>query len=240
MPMYPDGWLVALLTAGLCLGGVVPIHAHMPQASNLTFPTDFYGVDVSASVSESAFACLEAANLQFAIVRCYQSLGHVDPACAASVAAAHQGGLKAVHAYMFPCPKCGDPEGQVKTLLTHFKENQVNVTRLWLDIEGTAYWPTSATDSQAIYRALVDACTSLGLVCGVYSNQNEWSSIFGSAAFSYGATLPLWYAHYDGQPTFDDFIPFGGWGRPTIKQFNDQGAKCGVSYDLNWSPSLPL
>jgi hypothetical protein len=95
------------------------------------------------------------------------------------------------------------------------------------------------TDNQAIYRSLVDACASLGLVCGVYSNRNEWSGIFGSPDFSYGANLPLWYAHYDGTPTFDDFSPFGGWGHPTIKQFNDQGAKCGVSYDINWSPELP-
>lgn len=63
--------------------------------------------------SEAAFACLKGLNLRFAIVRCYESLGRVDPSCAPSVAAAHAGGVDSVHAYMFPCPKCGNGGEQV-------------------------------------------------------------------------------------------------------------------------------
>jgi len=28
----------------------------------------------------------------------------------------------------------------------------------------------------------------------------------------------LWYAHYDNNPSFSDFSPFGGWSKPAIKQ----------------------
>jgi hypothetical protein len=130
--------LFALLACGLVVS-----HAYAPKTSgNQTFPTDFYGVDVSEPVSATAFTCLKSANLQFAVIRCYQSLGRVDPACAASAAAAHDSGM-IVHAYMFPCPTCGDPEGQVASLLSYFTLNRVNVTRMWLDIEGAQYWTAS-------------------------------------------------------------------------------------------------
>lgn len=62
------------------------------------------------------FACLRKLNLRYAIIRCYESVGRVDPSCAGSAAAANAAGMD-VHAYMFPCPRCGDPAGQVKTLL---------------------------------------------------------------------------------------------------------------------------
>jgi len=205
--------------------------------SVLAQPVDFYGVDVSQPYGTDAFACLKALNLRFAIIRCYESVGQVDPACAGSVASAHAGGVDSVHAYMFPCPTCGNARGQVTDLLNYWIANNVDVQRLWFDIEGTQYWMGQG-DNQQFYRELIDACAGLGLVCGVYSSASQWNPIFGGG-FSYGANLPLWYADYDGEPSFDDFSGFGGWGAPTIKQFTDQGSKCGVSYDISWSPNLP-
>ena len=32
----------------------------------------------------------------------------------------------------------------------------------------------------------------------------------------------LWYAHYDNNPSFSDFSPFGGWSKPAIKQVRRQ------------------
>jgi hypothetical protein len=50
--------------------------------------------------------------------------------------------------------------------------------------------------------------------------------------------MPIWYAHYDGEPSFNDWQSFGGWSRPTAKQFSDQGHKCSANYDINWKPTL--
>lgn len=211
------------------------IHKENRQAA---YPTDFYGVDVSQKYDASHFKCLRDLNLRFAIVRCYQSVGHVDPNCASNVKAAHAGGMDSVHAYMFPCPKCGNPSGQMKDLLAYWQANKVDVKRLWLDIEGAQYWLGDTQKNRAFYTALVDTCRSLNLVCGVYSSSSQWSAIFGSG-FSYGSEYPLWYAHYDNTPSFDDFHEFGSWSKPTIKQFSDKGSKCGVSYDISWSANLP-
>lgn len=51
---------------------------------------------------------------------------------------------------------------------------------------------------------------------------------------------PLWYADWDGQLSFDDFLPFGGWTTPQpgwMKQYADHGDNsCNVPVDLDWYP----
>jgi hypothetical protein len=53
-----------------------------------------------------------------------------------------------VDAYMFPCPQCGPPAAQVKSLFDYWAANGVNVTLLWLDIEGSQYWLGDAGQNQ--------------------------------------------------------------------------------------------
>ena len=79
---------------------------------------------------------------------------------------------------------------------------------------------------------------SLGINFGIYCNWYTWSTLFGSATLPNADSIPLWYPHYDGDPSFSDFQPFGGFTQPAIKQFSDKGGKCGASgYDINWSPT---
>lgn len=42
------------------------------------------------------------------------------------------------------------------------------------------------------------------------------------------------YAHYDNDPSFDDFSPFGGWSNPAMKQYAGDKNECGVGVDLNY------
>jgi len=98
--------------------------------------------------------------------------------------------------------------------------------KIWLDIEGSQYWLGSASSNQAWYKQLVDACTTYGVSCGVYSSASQWSAIFGSTSFVYGNNLQLWYAHYDNIPSFYDFSSFGGWTSPYAKQYGG-GSVCG-------------
>ena len=90
---------------------------------------------------------------------------------------------------MFPCPKCGPAAAQVKSLYDYWVANGVNVTLLWLDIEGANYWLGNADSNrvgftprfhaanpishltkraQAWYAQLLDACASMKLSFGVY------------------------------------------------------------------------
>lgn len=64
-----------------------------------------------------------------------------------------------------------------------------------------------------------------------------WISIFGGADKCNGLTgVPLWYAHYDHTPSFNDFasLPFGSWKTPFAKQYSGTTNMCGGSVDLNF------
>jgi hypothetical protein len=54
--------------------------------------------------------------------------------------------------------------------------------------------------------------------------------------FTKGSLSPLWYAHYDNNPSFSDFEEFAGWSRPAIKQFMGDATVCGADVDKNWYP----
>jgi len=110
--------------------------------------------------------------------------------------------------------------------------------RIWLDIEGSQYWTGNAENNKAWYQNLVDSCKSSGFSCGVYTSANNWQTIFGSTSYSYGSNLPLWYAHYDNNPSFSDFKAFGGWSKPYAKQYQGDTTMCSMGVDKNYSPNF--
>ena len=101
----------------------------------------------------------------------------------------------------------------------------------------------------------IKRAVALGFSVGVYSSLYEWAQTVGSSTYvsldlrelhwnfvltipncSAFKNYPLWYAHYDGVPGFKDpsFWAFGGWTKPTIKQFDDHGP-C-MDIDRSWYP----
>ena len=198
------------------------------------------GVDVSALVDESAWKCLQTPGgqgpIEFAVARVFRSTGHADETGTESIKAAHAAGIKHVDGYLFPCVKCSSsPADQVQAAVAA----SVDIERLWLDIEPFD-WPSDPKSNEAFVTGLVDACLKMAPSCGIYSSVHAWESIFESSTdYSYPASkgLPLWYAHYDGNPSFSDFSAFGGWSKPTIKQYYGDKTSCGVGLDYNWMPA---
>jgi GH25 family lysozyme M1 (1,4-beta-N-acetylmuramidase) len=136
---------------------------------------------------------------------------------------------------MFPCQSCGNPASQVQAAVSALKGSTYG--HFWLDIEGPGqYWSSNQQTNQQFFEGLVSAAKSAGVNIGVYSSASQWVPIFGSS-YNGGSAYPLWYANYDGAENFNDFKPFGGWSKPSLKQYGDNGNTCGVSYDKDWSPS---
>ncbi|GAB1228101.1 hypothetical protein ENUP19_0374G0003 [Entamoeba nuttalli] len=78
---------------------------------------------------------------------------------------------------------------------------------------------------------------AIGFKAGIYTNYNNWDQIFGlDYTFKYADEYPLWYAHYDSWDSFGDFTPFGGWSRPTMKQYNGDMTACSHDVDYNYKP----
>ncbi len=70
-----------------------------------------------------------------------------------------------------------------------------------------------------------------GIAVGVYTRKDWWEGhAYNSEALTNSA---LWYAHYDGIENFDDFQPFGGWDKPSMKQYQGDAHVAGILCDLN-------
>ena len=41
---------------------------------------------------------------------------------------------------------------------------------------------------------------------------------------------PFFLPPFLGNQNYNDFVAFGGWTHPTMKQFSDSGSACGVTY----------
>lgn len=106
------------------------------------------------------------------------------------------------------------------------------VGMLWLDIEGTDYWSSSTSSNVKFLSEMVAEGKARGVSLGIYSSKSQWTPIMGgSTEFS---DLPLWYAHYDNNPSYSDFTAFGGWTKPNIKQYQGTTSLCSASVDLNY------
>ena len=196
------------------------------------------GSDVSRAVTEEQWSCLRRnSSASFAVVRAWRSTGTADPAAGPSIIAAHAAGVPHVDAYLFPCVSCGDPAGQVKGVVSDLAAKGADFGMLWLDIEDYK-WPADKEQNQQFVMGLVSAAKGLGVSAGVYTSHHSWSDIVGAEwANASQAGLPLWYPHYDGNPSFSDFAPFGGWVRPAIKQYlGSVTTGCGPDVDLNYYP----
>ena len=113
---------------------------------------------------------------------------------------------------------------------------------IWLDIETNPTpncgWSTTDHSSNCQYIGeLLSAVKARGKRPGIYASSYMWTQILGAAgACQNYRGEPLWYAHYDGRQTFDDFKGFGGWVKPNIKQYAGTTSVCGASVDLNYYP----
>jgi len=190
------------------------------------------GVDVSTRLTTSTWQCLKNSGKSFGVIRAYRSDGSVDPNAPATVADAWSGGMAHVDIYMFPCPHCSKSAAtQVDEMANHMKNSRFGM--VWLDIEGTQYW-RDQNFNRNFFNQLLSQCQKHGFNVGVYSSASQWAPIMGS--WTGGSSRPLWYAHYDGIPNFNDFKSFGGWTKPAIKQYLGDQTLCGAGVDLNWYP----
>lgn len=74
---------------------------------------------------------------------------------------------------------------------------------IWADIETNPSsgcgWADQASNCQFM-QGLVNAFEANGINYGTYSSEYMWSSIMGNSCTA-ANSHPLWYAHYDGNPS---------------------------------------
>ena len=116
---------------------------------------------------------------------------------------------------------------------------------IWIDFEtnpsSNCGWGNDFVSNCQFMEDLVADLKAEGKSVGIYASHYMWTQIMGTATYCSKFTqYPLWYAHYDNLKSFEDYakLPFGGWTKPAIKQFDDgQHQKiCGLTIDQDWYP----
>nr|QNJ46226.1 GH25 muramidase [Thermomucor indicae-seudaticae] len=205
------------------------------------------GLDVSALTSTSSFSCAKNLGYDHVIARCYMEAygnnpgGKVDPNCYSNYKNAKAAGFTSVDIYMFPCTgrsTCKSPATQVQEIVDYVGAHKMIVGTLWLDVEvdsAANNWP-STSEARSTLRAFKTALDKSGWKWGVYSSKSQWTRITGSASWVLDPSVPLWYSHYDDTLSFSDYPShaFGGWSKPTIKQYTGDASFCSASWDKNY------
>jgi GH25 family lysozyme M1 (1,4-beta-N-acetylmuramidase) len=193
------------------------------------------GGDISDAVSQSTFSCAVQNGWSYTIVRSYCSYGGVDSNAPANLQAASAAGLT-TDVYHFPCAFGVSASQQVSD---DYNQVKGQFGTMWFDIETNPSsgcgWQGDTSSNCNFLGQMISAAQSLGISAGIYSSSYMWSSIMGSSC-TVGADngVPLWYAHYDNNPSFSDFSGFGGWTSPTMKQYWDSVGYCGLNADADY------
>ncbi|EGG20940.1 component of the counting factor complex [Cavenderia fasciculata] len=192
--------------------------------------------DTSGTITLSQFQCLAQQNEKIIIEAWSGGIGLNK-----NLAAAYQRATAAklqVDLYAFFCSKCdgNNPvSNPIKTLKSYFMENDINFGTLWIEVEQCdGCWSGSVSENAQFVVQTVKAAISLQITIGIYSSVDEWAQTVGS--FDDYSALKQWYAHYDGVPSFNDteYYSYGGWTKPTMKQYIGNTQQCGVNVDLNY------
>jgi hypothetical protein len=80
-------------------------------------------------------------------------------------------------------------------------------------------WSSDTSANVQFFEGLINEASSQGLSVGIYTSYSQWQPIMGD--YSGGSSYPLWYAHYDGNPSFSDFSPFNGFNFSAANPFQD-------------------
>lgn len=114
----------------------------------------------------------------------------------------------------------------------------LDVDWIWLDIETSGSWYSNTTKNREFFEDLINADFGEKNI-GIYTNKHNWGTIMG-LAYTKGSSYPLWYAHYDGRPSFDDFESFSGWSKPNKKQYAGDQMLCGAGIDFDYQNEQSL
>jgi GH25 family lysozyme M1 (1,4-beta-N-acetylmuramidase) len=198
-----------------------------------------HGVDVSQLFSAATYSCMKNNGVQFAIIRGYCSFGGIDTNAVSSLNNARSAGL-ITDIYMFPC-RGKSATNQVNEMFNSISSSLFGM--VWIDVETNPSpgcgWSSDTASNCAFLTETINAIKSRGKNPGIYASQYMWQTIMGSRNACTGVSgQPLWYAHYDNNPSFSDYatVSFGGWSQPNIKQYQGDVTLCGAGVDNNYYP----
>ncbi|KAF7631045.1 hypothetical protein Mgra_00008696 [Meloidogyne graminicola] len=184
----------------------------------------YLSIDVSAPVNLDQAKCFNKNGYKSIYIRVWQSNNKFDINSINTIKNSRKAGIDHVDCYIFPCAKCGNAKNQISTLIKNLNSKNVKCDRFWIDVEGPQYWPSNKINNVNFIQQLINELKLNKQKIGIYTSNSQWQPITGGSNKFNG--YPLWYPHYDSKSNFGDFKPFGGWKKPSIKQYSENKKIC--------------
>lgn len=139
-----------------------------------------------------------------------------------------EAGFGKIDIFVSPAPyKHTTTWAQLKEAVDYIKYHDQKFRNVWIEVRGSDNWG-KCIDNYAFLKDMVSGGEKLlGLKLGILTSESDWNSIMCSSTdFSH---LPLWYSENDYNTSLSGFKPFGGWTKPSLKQYSVTTNLCGAS-----------
>ncbi|ETN71936.1 hypothetical protein NECAME_19099, partial [Necator americanus] len=194
-----------------------------------------YAVDIYDAYSLSVFQCIRQSLYAIAFIRGYSPAGQgqLDPYVSWNIQNAHSAGL-GTEVYMTPLPystKTGAQ--QFDEMYGGLRNGNINVRSVWVQVNSSVAWYSNNTTNVNFLNSILSRARQYGLSIGIYTNMYDWNKITGGATVT---NAMLWYSNVYGSGVtnespadYSDFLSFGGWTTPSVKQFAQAETVCSVT-----------
>jgi hypothetical protein len=175
--------------------------------------------------------CITNAGYSSIIFRGYKSNGQVDPNVKENLLLASEIDCTI---YISPCFKCGNPRKQLVDLCETINGTGYKY-RPYIAVEDINLWSKSTTENRNFITETVDEVMKQTACFGkprFRTTKHEWENIVGTDCIAF-SDYYLWYISSDNKKDFNDFKPFGGWKKPTAKQYDQDKVVCNNHVNLN-------
>ena len=192
-----------------------------------------YGLDTDDLITGASWSCLRQAGFKNAAVRVFTSGCFVDLTGVISAKNAANSGYGPVDVVLVPSLNCTlTPAQQVDAALAAL--GQTPFGSLWIEVGNiNSHWlPSPDANALWLFGAVLRSLERVGWSrVGILSSYEGWgNTLRWHSEFFF---LKLWYVHHDGDASFKDFVPFGGWKMPLVKQFIGPTRRCNVKVNLD-------
>ena len=185
-----------LLTISFCYVGIADFRMNFTVSDYVTFKSKY--------------------NLHgFASVQAY--FGALIPNYQANMEHAWAAGYNHVDIVITPChfDDCSNPEMIVNKVLDSLEGE--NFQMFWISLNSD-HFSTDVEYNRKFILRMIEMIDNDKRDVGIRSWQGDsYSKIFGN--WHGLKNYPLWYISYNNVASFDDFVSFGGWVKPTMKSF---------------------
>ena len=195
-----------------------------------------YGVDAVKALTSTNVNCLLNNYFDgFIILRSWKATGAFDSNIVTAYKNVVSKGFETstIDTYFAPCYSGGNVAGQVSSVYSSLQSNSITVNRIWFNLDGT--WGSDVSTNKAFFEEMISQGISLGMNTGIYCDRTYWINKFGeSYTYSQTSKVLLWYPNHNNVESFSDFVQFGGWTTPYMKQYTADQLLCTAMVSYNY------